>query len=254
MKKTNSTKLSVFFLLTLLSFSCSTQNAQAKMEPAQEVVNDRDFHFYQSKYPLQNPNQKLIDNKGEGFDDLYGLRNMRFVLNGLLYRGGGNNKYHKYDPKSNMNPLPKSGLENLCKEGFQKAVYLYRTNYSNSPKTISCTDINGKANKLEYLNLVAHEPTEITEILEHAHKAIVGNNSPIYIHCWNGWHASGLVSAMALRQFCGWSGDKAVKYWDENTDGNNTSSKYEKMRKKIRDFSPNPKLNIPKVTQDIICF
>jgi hypothetical protein len=24
---------------------------------------------------------------------------------------------------------------------------------------------------------------------------------PIYMHCWNGWHASGYISALSLRQF-----------------------------------------------------
>ena len=40
------------------------------------------------------------------------------------------------------------------------------------------------------------------------------------MHCWNGWHASGYISALSLRQFCGVSGSDAVAYWIRNTDNN----------------------------------
>jgi hypothetical protein len=38
--------------------------------------------------------------------------------------------------------------------------------------------------------------------------------------CWNGWHASGYISALSLRQFCGVSKSNAVAYWIRNTDNN----------------------------------
>ena len=61
---------------------------------------------------------KIVDNRGDGFDDLYGTRNLRPILHGVAYRGGANNYYHKTNKRKNNNPLPKDGLQNLCTEGF----------------------------------------------------------------------------------------------------------------------------------------
>ena len=33
------------------------------------------------------------------------------------------------------------------------------------------------------------------------------------VHCWNGLHYAGMVSALALRQFCGFSAEQAEAYW-----------------------------------------
>src|SRR4051812_16425061 len=71
---------------------------------------------FQQKYNLPNSSAKLVDNYGNGYEDLYGTRNVRAVLSGILYRGGANNYYHKVEPRDNHNPLPDDGLENLCKE------------------------------------------------------------------------------------------------------------------------------------------
>jgi hypothetical protein len=76
---------------------------------------------------------------------------------------------------------------------------------------------------------------------------------PVYTHCWNGWHASGLISAYSLRQFCGMSGADAVKYWDANTDGNNKDEAYEKIRQLILDFVPYEEYKIPAAVQKFIC-
>jgi hypothetical protein len=80
---------------------------------------------YQTRYPLTDIYMKLIDNYGNGYDLLYGTRNVRTVLNGVLYRGGANNYFHKTNPRNNMNPLPEDGLDHLCEEGFSTSVYLY---------------------------------------------------------------------------------------------------------------------------------
>src|SRR5262245_4773224 len=89
-----------------------------------------DSDFYHQRYGRTDVYSKVVDNHGDGFEDLYGLRNVREVLKGVLYRGGGNNLYHR-DPamrRDNRNPLPDDGVTNLCEEGFHQAIYLYPTN------------------------------------------------------------------------------------------------------------------------------
>lgn len=69
--------------------------------------------------PTSYPSDKLVDNTGEGYDALYGTRNVRAVLNGVYYRGGANNYYNKHLKRKNSNPLPDEGLLHLCEEGFR---------------------------------------------------------------------------------------------------------------------------------------
>ena len=177
---------------------------------------------YRARYNIPNANAKLVDNQGNGFDPLYGVRNFRSVLNGVYYRGGANNYYNKHLKRDNQNPLPDEGLTNLCEEGFSTAIYLYDTRYSTAPHQVSCRMANGQSNQLEYkqLSILSASNTELQSLLQsmldHVRNPALG---PIYSHCWNGWHASGLTAAYTLRQFCGFTGDEAVQYWNSNTDG-----------------------------------
>jgi protein tyrosine/serine phosphatase len=84
----------------------------------------------------------------------------------------------------------------------------------------------------------------VDAILNKIHETIQDyQHGPIYLHCWNGWHASGYISALALKQFCGTTDEAAVQYWDKNTDGQN----------KIRAFIPRQKFNISSDIQKNIC-
>jgi hypothetical protein len=211
--------------------------------------------FYQSRYPLADLNQKLLNNHGEGFDALYGARNFRAVIPGKVYRGGANNKFHKSNPRPNMNPLPPDGLANLCQEGFETSVYLYRDNYDPDTAINNCRSIHEKNHTMSYVQLKPTVTVEQYEILKIAYNAIRDPNSgPIYLHCWNGWHFSGLISALVLRQFCGMSGNDAVDYWDLNTDGWNDEPQFEKIRKRIRDFQPYKEFQLDKKLKKEICF
>lgn len=208
---------------------------------------------YQQRYQLSSRNQKLVNNYGDGYENLYGVRNFRGVLRGVLYRGGANNKYNRYGSRSNSNPLPTVGLNNLCEEGFGSAVYLYSTNYSSAPKKIQCKDFNQKRSDLNYVQLSGLESKNEMAFLEMIYKAIKGQiPSPIYMHCWNGWHASGLVSSLALRQFCNVDGDAAVRYWIENTDGN--SEGYASIKSRIRNFKPLPQFQISREEREALCY
>ena len=74
---------------------------------------------------------------------------------------------------------------------------------------------------------------------------------PVYLHCWNGWHQSGYVSTVLLKQFCGFNSNKSIEYWEECAD--RMSRGYSRIRKAIRDFKPIDKYRIPQEISDSIC-
>ncbi|QDK38687.1 hypothetical protein DOE51_14380 [Bdellovibrio sp. NC01] len=204
---------------------------------------------FENRYDEESPYLKLTNNRGLGFDDLWGTRNMRVVLHGVLYRGGANNVFLP-NPRSNINPLPTVGLKNLCREDFSTAIYLYSENFSKAPKVVTCKNTSQQDQTLVYKQYAA--AGEYDEILRLVYARIKGRlNGPIYVHCWNGWHSAGLISGIALKQFCGWSDEKADAYWVRNTDGN--SKGFKSIRAKLRDFEPLPKYKITAEEAALIC-
>lgn len=208
--------------------------------------------LYKQRYNAKDVFSKITDNRGEGFEDLYGTRNLRVVLHGIYYRGGANNLYNREGKRDNMNPLPTTGIKNLCEEGFSEAIYLYPTNFSSAPKSTSCVNINREINQASYKQISGlvegNEKTLLTRIHEHI-KGV--HKGPLYAHCWNGWHASGYVAAMALQQYCAWSPTRALEYWIKNTDGN--SKGYESIQRRIKNFKPFADLKITAEEQALIC-
>jgi hypothetical protein len=214
------------------------------------------IEYYSLHYGLKNVFDKLVDNHGNGYEPLYGVRNFRMVLNGVAYRGGANNAYNRNGIRNNSNPLPNEGLQNLCEEGFSEAVYLYPTRYSTAPKSISCRTRQGGDNTLTYLQespLSSESATKRILQLLHRHLTDPQAAKPVYMHCWNGWHASGFISAVSLRQFCGISAEDAVDYWNKNTDGANKGSSYDKIRARIRAFKPYADLTVSDAVKARIC-
>ena len=221
---------------------------------ATEVFDLKDqVEEYKVRYGLRDPYTKLIDNRGDGYEDLYGVRNLRVVLHGVYYRGGANNKYDRVSPRDNMNPLPNKGLNNLCQQGFSEAVYLYSENYDTAPKKTNCRLVNDNTTTaLAYDQKNAFTAGNERILLEKIHNHIKGKVAgPIYAHCWNGWHASGFIAAAALKQFCGWSDAKAEDYWVRNTDGNLEGM--EGVRRRVRTFQPYNDLKITAAERDLIC-
>jgi len=219
--------------------------------PAICLADSFDSNFYHNRYGLQDVYTKLVDNFGNGYSALEGTRNFREVLKGVLFRGGANNYYSKTDPRANENPLPQEGLDNLCAEGFKTAVYLYSTNYKTDPSQTTCNSIRG-ANTLNYPQLTYS--SQYRKILEMIYAAIQDSSQgPIYVHCWNGWHASGFISALSLMQFCGVSGSDAVQYWHVDTDGNDTGTEHDALKKQIAAFVPYSDLMISDDDQARIC-
>lgn len=213
------------------------------------IAKDGRLDYYKNRYKVNCLNEKITDNFGNKFDELYGTRNMRTILYGIAYRGGANNFYHKIDKRDNHNPLPNDGLQNLVDEGFSQAIYLYSTNFSTAKTQYISHD---KTDTLDYYQISGNSEKEIKEILDRVYK-IINDTSlrPIYLHCWNGWHQSGYVSSAILKQFCGYSDEQALAYWKMNTDG--VTKGYDKVQKKVLDFTPFPDLKISKERQNEIC-
>lgn len=189
---------------------------------------------YKTRYGVECLSEKIVDNHGNGFENLYGCRNVRTVLFGAVYRGGANNFYHRTNKRDNHNPLPPDGLKHLADEGFSTAVYLYKKNFDSADTVIISDD---GTDTLRYLDNDLSSDKKLHHILKMVRKVLEDpSRGPIYIHCWNGWHQSGYLSAIILRQFCGYSADKAIAYWVENTDGVKIDN--EKIMDKIRKFEP----------------
>ncbi len=214
---------------------------------------EKDVAFYKGRYQMPDIYKKITGERGTGFEDLYGTRNMREVLAGVYYRGGGNNKYHRTSPRSNTNPLPADGLVNLCKDGFSKGIYFYETNYKTAKPVNNCIKRNsGEAQTLNYEQLTAFSIKDFRPFLQLIHDRIKGKlNGPIYGHCWNGWHASGLMAATALKQYCDFTDAQAEAYWIKNTDGN--SKGYEGVVKKVRAFKKLAGLEVTPEEKALIC-
>jgi outer membrane protein OmpA-like peptidoglycan-associated protein len=210
--------------------------------------------FYKERYKERDLLYKVTDNWGNGNEELYGTRNMRPILHGVAYRGGANNHYHKDAKRHNHNPLPNDGIKNLCQEGFSSAIYLYRVNYESAPTAYECNCVNETANQFNYQQLDYFDDKHIYEALKLVYlSAIDSTVGPVYLHCWNGWHASGLLSALILRQFCGFTSLEASAYWDLGTDGANNSPRYNTIRDKINNFVPYPELMIKNELGERIC-
>ena len=212
------------------------------------------YDFYKNRYNETDLMYKITDNKGNGFDSLYGTRNMRPILHGVAYRGGANNYYHLEDKRHNHNPIPLDGMNNLCREGFSKGIYLYKENFENAPLGDTCNCINGKWNTFEYEQLDYYDSVDVYKMLELVYQSATNDSiGPVYLHCWNGWHASGFISAVILKQFCGYSDWDAVNYWDIGTDGANTSPRYQHQRERIKTFKPYPQFVISDSLQNCLC-
>jgi hypothetical protein len=205
--------------------------------------------YYKNKFKVECADEKITDNFGNGFDSLYGTRNMRTILFGIAYRGGANNYYNKNIKRDNHNPLPDEGLKNLAMLGFSTAVYLYGTNFKTAPSFV----VNPLTNDtLRYYQIGGNNTRELRKIMLMVKEVIEDNTKgPIYFHCWNGWHQSGYISAALLMQFCGLSNEQAYQYWLDNTDGVNKG--YDNVKNLVKSFKPFDDIKINEKTKSEIC-
>ncbi|MBM3431799.1 MAG: hypothetical protein FJX92_02185 [Bacteroidetes bacterium] len=184
---------------------------------------------------------KYTDNRGRGEAEWNGIRNIRAVLPGILYRSGGNGSYNNLLPRPNDSPMTFQGLLNLYERGFDKVYYLYASRFSTQyPEPL--LDLLDQVG-IEYRSIVPTNDSIARLLLRSIYQTIESPEAgPILIHCWNGWHMSGLVSAYALMQFCAFSGPQAWEYWRKNTDGNDNG--FGKLKSRILNFTPDPALQL----------
>lgn len=173
-----------------------------------------------------------------------GLRAFRTVLPGVLYRGGGS---------GGARPMSEAQTQLLCQAGFSNAGYLY-PNGMNGNKTVSCQMPDGSINTMDY-KVYGFRPRDARRVsMEMIYNVIKTGSGPVFMHCWNGWHASGEIAAIALMQFCGWSGKAAGDYWKENIGDKANLPKYGKIpHQHIAHFQPFEDLRISAEEQERVC-
>ena len=172
-----------------------------------------------SSVPAQSPK---IMQTGAPF---HGIRDYREVMPGALYRGGANN---------GRGPLRNEQLNALCEAGIGTAVYLYKTGFS-GPSSIHCSK-----GSLKYI-YEGWEGAGRAAVDQQIYDTIKNKGKPVFVHCWNGIHATGAVAATALMQFCDLSPQKAVQYWKV---GVAPRVQYPSVIQNIESFRPNPKLQL----------
>ena len=175
--------------------------------------------------------QNKIMQPGAPFD---GIRDYREVMPGVLYRGGANN---------GRAPLNQGELAALCDAGMGTAYYLYSTGF-HGPTVTHCSK-----GDLDY-SYEGWEGKGRAIIDQQIYNTIKSKGKPVFIHCWNGIHATGAVAATALMQFCGISAKQAVEYWKV---GIAPKLQYPSVIHNIQSFQPNPKLELTPEEQVTYC-
>ena len=189
--------------ICVLSAACSTQPKQASS--AQEASSQS--HPVRSA-ANENPMTigELLNPKITG-ENIATLKHYRVVIPNVLYRGGNSHG-------GNI-PLKPEGFKELKKRNFSAATYMYTEGFDEkihkkesfnqgvqySTAAPSVRDPNAKST-VEFL-------TQLKDIIEQ-------KKGPMYVHCWNGWHASGLMASIALMQFCNYTPEQAQDYWNAN--------------------------------------
>ena len=240
------TKSYLWFLI-ICGLGYSDGRAQADFGSNAEACIDQ-IQYYRSLFDLDCVEEKATDNYGNGYSGLYGTRNFRTILYGVAYRGGGNNYYHNANKRGNKNPLPNDALKNLADLQFEAAVYLYSENFETAPSTTMASD----GHVMHYYQNSGNTKEDMRTLLELTYESITNpEQGPLYLHCWNGWHQSGYVSAVLLRQFCGLNAEEGVQYWNNNTDTYNNG--YSRIKNAIQDFKPYQDLRVSRGVQQEIC-
>ncbi|AGH94897.1 hypothetical protein [Pseudobdellovibrio exovorus] len=255
-----SLKLGLMALFFPFVMACQNSPAANATSNAASSPNDEKYQnwvesvrYYKKHFGLNDLSSKKVNNRGNGDQDLYGVRNFRVVLHGVYYRGGANNVYNKLQKRKNNNPLPNVALENLCKENFGTAFYFYTDNADQMQANTICETTASKSkNNINYTQITAFKESNQIELLRKIHQHIVDmNTKPIYGHCWNGWHASGLIASLSLMQFCHYTNEQALNYWIKNTDKNDAG--YKSVKKRISTFKRIPELEIDEKFRKEIC-
>jgi hypothetical protein len=171
------------------------------------------------------------------------IKDFQTTISGILYRGGSRG----------ANPLSEAQLQHLCEEGVGHAIYTYDTGFKKAPAR-TCTMKDGRPGKIEYSYFRFLDKKGIEDSMAAIHNSIVNPSAgSTFVHCWNGWHASGEIAAMALKQFCDYSNEQATEYWKENIGDKGNLPKYGRVLTRIENFQPLPSLKLSLKQQSQIC-
>lgn len=171
---------------------------------------------------------------------------LRVVLKDVLYRSG---------------TPTEDGLEQMCKNGWKRVYSLYGDRTSaHGPRNQAMTargyderrcKAEAGARVLEWRSAPSSRQRSMPRILQDVVDAVRdGRQGPVLVHCWNGLHYAGMVSAMVLRQFCGLSGEEAEAYWWATTSG---GQNYPNIVRHIREFQPLPGYSLTAAERDRVC-
>jgi hypothetical protein len=143
---------------------------------------------------------EIMSNSPETHEKVNGLKDFRVVIPGVLYRGGNSG--------GGQIALKDIGLHALAEKGFSGAYYMYSAGWSSRPSNPH----------IEYSTLSGafKDRAAIKKYLSKVRDIIVNKKGPMYVHCWNGWHASGEFATYALMQFCGLNNQQGQAYWNAN--------------------------------------
>ncbi|WP_424990517.1 hypothetical protein [Fluviibacterium sp. S390] len=193
-----------------------------------------------SDYTARNggPSSKQMLERSSGPAD--GLAFFRPVMSGVLYRAG----FHGGDKaRTGLNSAQR---EELCEAGFSGARYI---DFGKNT-TYGTTQCGGQSMVYE-----GGRSTRTADLMQQIHASIKNPASgPVLVHCMWGVHSSGAVSAMALVQFCGWSEERAKKYWDDARNGAGCSGGCSQwIDAHFAKFKVDPSLKISSAEQAAIC-
>jgi len=189
----------------------------------------------------------LIDNSGAGYTDLPSLRNMRVILKNVAYRGGVENIQ---GGGGVMHPLSITAIKGLSEQGFERSEYLYSRKFDEQFDRKRLDSLAGAG--FSYICTPELEDADVLRILtELKQRAEDPHPRPVYYHCWNGRHQSGMLSAMVLMQFCGLTNEQGLAYWHECTNGDDKG--YQKVKHRVATFERIPQLVLDEETRKRVC-
>lgn len=174
------------------------------------------------------------------------LPRLRPVLKGALFRSGTPSE---------------PALAHLCETGWKRVYSLYGEHTTQAgPRNQNmlrhgrdlrtCQSERGQRT-LEWRSAPSARmrslPAIFADVLESVRSPDKG---PVLVHCWNGLHYAGMVSALALRQFCGFTAEQAEAYWRANA---NRGANYPLIIDNLHKFKPIPNLTLSAEEQATIC-
>ena len=175
------------------------------------------------------------------------LPRLRPVLKGALYRSGTPS-----DP----------ALQTLCESGWKRVYSLYGEHTTQTgPRNAgmlrhgrdvrTCQPEGGDKRSLEWRSAPSSRMRSLPAIFADVVDSIRNpDHGPVLVHCWNGLHYAGMVSALALRQFCGLTAEQAEAYWRANA---NRGANYPLIIANLQTFKPLPAFTLTAEEQAAVC-